>query len=169
MVLILGYLIPGPNYPTTLYSFEQSLVQSIDWRLVASLAVAEVPIGVLLWTLLERDRSAVQRTQDAVSRLHSMNEFRHLMVHKVNDWPEADYPLLIYYVVNLNTRKAYYAQETIYLLEKEGIIDSKKWPEKQSLDRFFAMEKITLEAKNPRIEELLTNKSDTLQNPRQQS
>ena len=160
LVLILGYFIPSPNYPTNLYAFDQSLIQVIDWRLFVTLVLAEVPIGVFLWILFDRGNLSRQLTQDAVSRLRSKNEYRHLQVHRVNEWPEAGYPVLAYYVVNLKTKHAYYAQEEIYRLEKDGIIEARKWRSKEDLDMYFAVAKITLEPRNPRIEELYHSESE---------
>src|SRR2546427_3124419 len=128
----------------------------IDYSLIVSLWIAEVPIATILWYLLgEREQSARRRTIDAIEKAHAVLEYQHLQIHWVNEWDDYDYPALSFFVLNTRTKKAFWSPDYIHELEAGKIIESIEYESDEELDAFFAKEKITLEKREPKPRELL--------------
>ena len=131
-----------------LLSFTYNL---LDFQLIVSLVVVEVPIGVFLSILLGEKQN---RSVEVVTRLNMMAQFQHLYVYRVSDWNDADYPELIYYVINKKTKQAYYVNDDIRRLVKSGIIGGKKFETKEELLTFFKDNQIELKERYPEIEDI---------------
>jgi steroid 5-alpha reductase family enzyme len=128
----------------------------LDYSLIVSLWVAEVPLATFLWFLLgEREETARRRTIDAIDKAHAIAEFQHLQIHIHNEWNEYDYPALYYFVVNTKTKKAYWSPEYIHELEEGGIIEATRYESDDEVDDFFKTQQITLEKREPKPNELL--------------
>ena len=123
----------------------------LDWQLILSLAVAEVPIGVFISILLGERRGQPYR---AIEHLNAMVQFRHLHVHRAQAWVSADYPELAYYVVNTRTNRAFWVQDELRELVKGEIIRRTKYENREELTRYFEQNHIVLENRYGTLEEL---------------
>ena len=129
--------------------------QLIEWSLIVSLWVAEVPIGVFLWALLgERGHSARRRAIDAIEKAKAIEEYEHLEVHLHNEWDDFAYPALYYFIVNTSNKHAYFAPDYIHDLEVGRIVYAQRYESDEELDAFFKKEGILLEKREARPSEL---------------
>lgn len=126
-------------------------INFLDWKLIISMTVAEVPIGVFVSILLGERRGQPYR---AVERLNAMAKFSHLYIHWAQPWLDADYPGLAYYVVNTRTNRAFWVQDILWELVKGGILRGTKHESREELIRYFEQNHITLEEKYGSLEDL---------------
>jgi hypothetical protein len=130
----------------------------IDPSLIVSLWVAEVPLAYLLYYLLgERRRSKAQRFNDALARVQAIREYGHLRVYRriadFGNWNVYKYPTLEYYVVNTNSKKAYWAPEFVHELAEGEVIHVEKFKEDE-VYKAMSDEGIELTKREATIQEL---------------
>lgn len=90
-----------------IYAFSTGAVYRLDWNTVISIVLADLPVGLVLWWVLDRRDSKNRRILDGVERMKVKALFSHLEVHYSDPWGSAEYPYLHYYVVNTKTKLAY--------------------------------------------------------------
>ena len=123
----------------------------LDWTLIFSLAVCEVPIGVFLSVLLGERRGQPYRT---IERFDAMVKYGHLQILELDNWFSADYPRLRYYVVNTRTKNAFWVDNALYELAKAGIIRWRSFDSAGKLDDFLSRNQIVLNKKYGSLEDL---------------
>jgi hypothetical protein len=129
-----------------------TIYNALDWKLIISLVVAEVPIGVFLSVLLGERRSRWYRR---IELFDAMGRFSHLRMHYSQSWLNADYPELLYFVVNDRSGRAYRVQEGLHDLALDGIIRRQpKYQDQRELERFFAVNGIQVLDRTATLEEL---------------
>jgi len=130
----------------------------LDYQLIVSLVVAEVPIGVFLSYILgERRHSDRAKMQEAVSMAHALMEFGHLKVYRVliiGSWENYDYPALKYYVINALTNNAFRAPDFVHELAETKVIRETTFKTTEDLDKKMSEESITLHDHEPDLQEL---------------
>ena len=109
--------------------------QLIDYPLVVSLVLAEVPIAVFLHYITgEHHRSDSEKTNDAISKVRAISSFGHLHIYYVKLTLEYDYPALKCWIVNTRTNRAFYIREEIRQLVKDNVITSTTFETKEKLE-----------------------------------
>lgn len=130
----------------------------LDYQLIVSLVVAEVPIGVFLSYILgERRHSDRARMQEAVSMAHALMEFGHLKVYRaldIGNWENYDYPILQYYVINALTNIAFRAPDFVHELAETKVIRETIFDTTEDLKKKMSEESIALHDHEPDLQEL---------------
>lgn len=127
----------------------------IDWTQVTSIFVAEIPIGGVLWILLERRDRQRQLVLDSVEMAKAMGKFGHLVIMRSDRWDAADPRDLDAYVVNLDTHKGYLVPPYIRNLVRGGIIaEEKRFKKREELTARLSELGVTIEQRFPYWKEL---------------
>jgi hypothetical protein len=124
----------------------------IDPQLIASIVLAEVPMGFLFnFMLSERSDS----TLASIARINAALRFQHLLIHYANTPEEYAYPELAYFVLNRKTKRAYYVPREILDLRKARVVKAyRRHRSEEALMRYFAENEIKLEERYPTLGEL---------------
>ncbi len=153
MGLIYGYL--GIAYAVILLLLVSYGANLMDYSLIVSLLVAEIPIAIVIWIFTgERKRSRSQRITDAFEIARIDTRLSHLSIHRSDSWDYASYPQLHYYVVNSKTKQAYFLPEYVYDLKVQRVIRSKRYHGYTSLLSYFQNQGIILNERYPEQDEL---------------
>ncbi len=127
----------------------------LDTTTILSIVVADIPVGFVLWAVTQRRESVSRRLLDAVELTEAPAKFKHLEIHRSDWWDDADYPEEEYYIVNWNTKKAYWVRQHIEDLVQEGIIRrAEMYADAEALHRFFQANAIELVHDYPQGDDL---------------
>jgi hypothetical protein len=100
--------------------------------------------------ILQRNESANRKLLDAVELVEAPKRFNNLEIHYCDEFEDAIYPELLYYVINKNIKLAYRVDDLTYELVEARII--RKFPkhtDKDELDRHFKAFDYTLTGELP--------------------
>lgn len=89
---------------------------------ILSILVADIPVGIVLYVLLERGSARSRHLLDVMELHAARAKLKHLEVHRSDPWDIAQPPDEHYYIVNTTTKKAYWVDEETHDLIKEGLI-----------------------------------------------
>ncbi len=127
-----------------------SSLNLLDWPLIVSLVVVEVPIGVFLWYILgERRHSKIQEVTD---RIETAKKFKHLRIHNFSGFHGLG--LNWYYIENLSTKRAYDCPPDMSLLGKWGVINMVKHKNEEETNEYFRNSGVIYEERDPTDGEL---------------
>lgn len=94
----------------------------LDWSTVFSIMFADIPVGLVLWFILDRSESAERKLLDAIEIVEAPTRYTHLQVHYCHEYNSGIYPELLYYIVNTRTNSAYWVDERTQELIEARII-----------------------------------------------
>lgn len=113
----------------------------LDANTIASIMVADIPVGVFLWLAFQRRESENRKLLDAVEITEAPTRYAHLEVHQCDDYEDGIYPELLYYIVNTKSKRAYWVDEKIEeLIEARIIRQFPKHRDVQELNRHFEVQ-----------------------------
>src|SRR5262249_11060702 len=132
--------------------FLAGLFGLLDYSLIVSLIVVEVPIGFVFWRLFERRRAMLG---EALDILDLQGKHRHLRMHGFGVLP---YPFTMTYwkVENVKKKQAFIAPKYLLDLDKLSIITKLKYDNEKAVLAFFEVNDIKFEKREPEPLELLT-------------
>ncbi len=114
------------------------VMSRLDWNTITSIIFADIPVGLVLWLVLERRESMNRKLLDKVERIRAPTLFRNLEVHYWDRWDTAEYPYLHYYVVNIHTKIAYQVTDEVQDLIEDKIIRTQpRYRDLAELHRYF--------------------------------
>jgi len=147
VILLAWLLVFNSALPTEL--------SKLDWNTIASIIFADIPVGLVLWFLLERTQSANRKLLDTVERVRAPTLFSNLEIHYSDEWENGEYPYLHYYVVNTKTKVAYQVTDELQdLIEERVIRKQPKYRDLAELTRYFEANKIILASAKPEGDDL---------------
>ena len=126
---------------------------------------AELILFLILSRLLGESRKTPaeyknERIQSAIDEERLIPKYAHLSLHFAEKRRTQRYQDLPYFVVNDETKQAYYAQNYILELADTDIIEAHPYPEQKALYAFFKTADIELNLRFPRPEELGVSEHD---------
>ncbi len=128
---------------------------TLDWNTIISIFVADVPVGLALYALLERRESNLRKILNASEIVSLPKDFSHLIAIYFDDFEDAEYPDKNYYIVNTKSKRAYYVSDEMYTLIEERIVrQSKQFSSLEALRRYFDAQGIKQEPNYPQGDDL---------------
>jgi len=77
----------------------------LDWNTIISIMLADIPVGLVLWVILQRRESKEHRLLDAAEIVELPLKFAHLEIHYSDIvFADFEYPDKHYYVVNTRSK-----------------------------------------------------------------
>ena len=123
----------------------------LDYSLIVSLVVVEVPIGLFLWFVLgERRRSKIQEVSYLVELAQ---KFKYLKIHRFGAFPSL-FRTQWYYVENLQQKLAYGCPRYIIQLGEWGAISVVKHKNEGEMNKHFRDNGVKNEEREPTMAEL---------------
>ena len=139
-----GYLIIGP---------------SLDWNTIVSIGFADIPVGIVLWAVLQRRESANRSILDAMEIVKAPTVFSHLRVHYCDEWEDGEVPYIHYYIVNTKTNQAFFVSKEVEKLIEKGMIRMEpRYKDFEKLKRFFETNNIDFPSALPSGDDLFRDK-----------
>ncbi len=126
----------------------------IEYPLVVSLVIAEVPIAAFISLLFGEHNRSAQDLNDAIQRAKALTQFKHLEILFIpNKWS----PVIErrrYYVVNKRTMLAFVCPRYIRILGQNDIVHRISYSKLDEIQSYFKQHEITLVTREPLAGEL---------------
>lgn len=140
-----------------LYLGNSGAAARLEWNIILSAILADIPVGLILWIALQRRDSKNRKLLDHVEKMKVRELFHHLEVHYCDKWDSAEYPYLHYYLVNTKTtpKFAYEVDDAMQELIETGVV--RKYPRHRDLvelNRYFEANNIQIEGRKPEGDDL---------------
>lgn len=138
--------------------FEAEVAQfRLDWNTFVSIVLADIPVGIVLWLVLERRESENRKILDSIDIVEAPKRFSHLEIHYADEWDDAEYPHKDYFVVNnkKSPKTAYRVSEALQdLVEAKIVRKHDKYADRGEMLRYFVANKIELDPREPTGDDL---------------
>ena len=154
-VMTVGFYVILIGFFLYAYLFNTGEIYRLDWNTVLSIVLADLPVGIVLWVILERRESKNRKLLDVVEVIRAKAEFSHLEVHYCDAWNTAEYPYLNYFIVNTKTKLAFWVSDEVQdLVEEEIIRKPVSYRDLEELNRHFATNGFLPQHRYPEGDEL---------------
>ena len=137
----------------------EAIGSRLDWNTIISIAFADIPVGFVLWFVLQRPESSNRSILDAVEIVKAPTLFSHLRVHYCDEWKDGEVPYIHYYIVNTKTNQAFFVSDEVQKLIEAGMIRKEpRYHDFEKLKRFFETNEIDFPSALPSGDDLFRDK-----------
>lgn len=137
------------------YLWEAGLIAKLDWNTITSIVIADIPVGIVLYLILERGSARNRHLLDVVELHAARAKLSHLEIHRSDPWDIAEAEDEHYYIVNSTTQKAFWVDEPTHDLVKAGLIRvAKRHKDFAELVRYLDANRIEHPTDHPRGNDL---------------
>jgi len=127
----------------------------LDWNTIISIFIADLPVGVILWVILERRQSKTRRILDAMGIVEAPTRYNHLELHYVDEYEDGIYSEILYFIVNTKTGQAFWVDSDVQeLIESRTIRKHPRYGTKAELNRNFDHQGYKLAGRFPEGDDL---------------
>ena len=126
--------------------YNQYLAPWIDWKLLVTLVILEVPLGIIL-SFLDRRRRRDERILGFIQVVQASNSFQHLEFQSIDGQ-------IIDYVLNTRTNKAFIAPKYVSDLANEDLIQTTKFSSEKACFDALKQRNVTTEHRKATFGEL---------------